>query len=185
MVVATRQGFSMGGPFRETTPSMQPSNLVVVMSCLAKNVLTHSHPQYEQLAGHSMAMSPPRFNVSSATVRNASQILRNNAKCLRILAAPPGSLVFTCCHGHPPVHGIEAHKSRRLPLTAFLAVLRPSGVVTSSSTVSLTTTHPFEAFVARPKTESWLQQNSTRTRSSSVTTSAGEAGSPSLTALSE
>ena len=98
---------------------------------------------------------------------------------MRILAAPPGNLALMCCHGQPPVHGIDAHIMIRECFTAEMPFLSPEGVVTSSSSVSLTTSHPCDALVFFPISDSGPQQNSINTRSQGEL--AGEAGCPAPT----
>ena len=97
---------------------------------------------------------------------------------MRILAALPGNLALMCCHGQPPVHGMEAHIKVREFFTADMPFLSPDEVVTSSSSVSLMTSHPLETLVCFPNSDSGPQQNSINTRSQGEL--AGEASCPAL-----
>ena len=107
-----------------------------------------------------MATLPPsRAHLRASTWKDFHNFL-NSFRCCCIRSAPPGLFLFTICHGHPPVHGIDAHSMQAGPywLIFSSAILNAFLLVASISFVIRITSHPGRA--SFPIGESASQQNS-------------------------
>ena len=105
----------------------------------------------------------------------AIQILCQSLMCLSSFSNPPGLWRLICCHGEPPIQGMEAQSKHPGLRTPSSARLRPAFVVTSSFREHRRTEHPFLIYLLSPILEFSDVQNSTMCRTISFCAPAGAA----------
>ena len=109
-VVFTRQGFFMGIPFLDFSPTAHPSNSTVINSgCESKKAFTSGLFQPVEGLGHSKETVPPNFRINSALLVKLwkSRFDWRSWSAKRFIKAAPPFFLFMYCHGEPEVHGID------------------------------------------------------------------------------